>query len=132
MDQYPLSCDGHINGFAHFGLDTRPDLERRFAIGHKLEERESDKSAIDPVTGIRAWAEPELILHVSIRDRERHSALQLIRLQLTRSRWSEGWADRGGHNPEDEDTLLQQLQEQLPPLPRPDQCRNTLENARRY
>lgn len=62
------------------------------------------------------WAEPELALYVSVADRETFEERRHTRFWLTRSRWAEGWAARGGHGPDEERIALVGLEEQLPLL----------------
>lgn len=78
-------CAGHIHGFEHLQLD---ELGEDFDLGFKFELRESENSrVVDP--GIEAWAEPLLILHVSVR----HSDLPecpTLQYGLTRSKFEVG------------------------------------------
>jgi hypothetical protein len=56
-------CKGHVNGFAHLELE---ELGDQFDLGFKFEQRESEEFRFDAMTGIKVWAEPLLVLCVSV------------------------------------------------------------------
>jgi hypothetical protein len=91
-------CLGHENGFQH--LEVKPaGQENEYDLGFKLEEKESDSYSIDSITGIKVWAEPELVLYISVKDLRRGNPNSLtLHYALTRSEFanklSAGDADR--------------------------------------
>lgn len=95
-------CFGHQNNFAHLDIDLRGP-EQGFDLGFKFEQRESDEFAIDPQTGIKAWAEPFLALYVSYAasgpEPGPHGTLHY---GLARSRWS----DQTGSSSVEQERLL--------------------------
>lgn len=80
------SCIGHVNGYTHLPLD---DLGIDYDLGFTFEESESEEFRLDPYTGLKVWAEPSLILCVSVRH-PNLTGLPTLRYGLTRSQ-----ADRG-------------------------------------
>jgi hypothetical protein len=95
-------CAGHVNDFRH--LTLRSDgLEDEYDLGFKFEERESEKFHVDVKTGVRAWAEPFLVLYISVAQRGSPRSLPTLRYGLTRSKFVGGLTS----NPEDRERLLE-------------------------
>ena len=79
-------CAGHVNDFGHLGLDLG-GLKEEYDLGFKLEEKEPDEFSVNPNTGVKAFAEPFLVLYISVRDRESPKSttvrLSLLGLMIT-------------------------------------------------
>ena len=95
-------CAGHLNDFRHLALGLG-GLEEDYDLGFKLEEKESDEFRADANTGVEAFAEPLLVLYISVRDRESPKSLPTLQYGLTRSKFARGLTS----NPEDRERLLQ-------------------------
>ena len=95
-------CAGHVNDFAHLNLGFE-GLESEYDLGFKFEERESDKFHVDSKTGIKVWAEPLLVLYVSVVQRSSQRTLPTLRYGLTRSKFAAGLRS----NPDDRERLLE-------------------------
>jgi hypothetical protein len=80
-------CESHVTGFGHLSLRG---LDRDIDLGFKFEQRESELFRLDPNTGVRAYAEPLLILHVSVRQQGSVSLPSMLRYGLSRSKFSGG------------------------------------------
>ena len=50
-----------------------PGFETEYDFGFKFEQRESKEFVVEPLTGIKAWAEPILELRISVRRRDGYS-----------------------------------------------------------
>jgi hypothetical protein len=79
------------------------ELEDRFDLRIKFEEKESDESRVDPITGIRAHAEPLLALYVSVAPRGSNHIPITLNYARTRSRF----VDRVNATKEDGERLVQ-------------------------
>ncbi len=99
-----MECSGHQNGFEHFDLDGFDD----FDLAQKFEPGavESEESRTSPSTGIVAYAEPCLVMYVSVRKLDRVVAPDAVEYRLTRSKWRE--ASRVSH---EDFTTLQDVAE---------------------
>ena len=95
-------CAGHVNDFGHLGLDLG-GLKEEYDLGFKLEEKEPDEFSVNPNTGVKAFAEPFLVLYISVRDRESPKSLPTLQYGLTRSKFARGLTS----TPEDRKRLLQ-------------------------
>jgi hypothetical protein len=95
-------CAGHVNDFTHLTLALE-GLEAEYDLGSKFEERESDKFHVDPKTGIKAWAEPLLVLYVSVAQLSSRRPLPTLRYGLTRSKFAGGLRS----NSDDRERLLE-------------------------
>lgn len=99
-----VECSGHQNGFEHFDLDGFDG----FDLAQKVEPSavESEESRTSPSTGIEAYAEPFLVMHVSVRKLDRVVAPDSVEYRLPRSKW------RGASGVSNEDfTTLQDAAE---------------------
>ena len=82
MDDF---CYGHYGELEHLQFD---ELGEKFDLGYKFDERESDIFRDDPRIGVRAWAEPLLILFVSVKHRDLPD-IPTLRYGLARSRFED-------------------------------------------
>lgn len=82
-----VECSGHQNGFEHFDLDGFDD----FDLAQKFEPRavESEENRTSTVTGIEAYAEPFLVMYVSVRKLDGVVTPDSVEYRLPRSRWRE-------------------------------------------
>ena len=64
-----IPCTSHVHEFTHLTLD---ELDDHYDLGFKFQQSESDKFAVNPSSGVRAWAEPLLILYVSVKHPDLH------------------------------------------------------------
>ena len=82
------TCLGHEKGFQHLTVKVG-GLEDEYDLGFKFEEKESDSYSVDPITGIKVWAEPELVLNISVKDPDDGNSSPLtLRYGLIRSRFA--------------------------------------------
>lgn len=106
-------CADHINDFRHLTLDLG-GLEQDYDLGFKFKKEESEESRVDPNTrfisrgtgtpdAVRAWAEPLLVLYVSVVRRDLSKSVPTPRYGLTRSKFSLGAITP---RPDDKEQLL--------------------------
>ena len=93
-------CTDQVNGFRHLRLELG-GLEDDYDLGFKFENMESDKFRLDSTTGVKAWAEPLLLLYVSVTHRSSPRSSQTLRYGLTRSKFARGLTS----NPDDSERL---------------------------
>jgi len=93
-------CAGHVNGFKHLTIGSN-GLEDEYDLGFKFEENDFDKFHVDPKTGIKVWAEPLLVLHVSVAQQGSPRSLPTLRYGRTRSKFAGGLTS----NPDDRERL---------------------------
>lgn len=81
-----MFCLGHVNGFRHLVINLN-GLEKVYDIGYKIEEYEPFESVgKDLSTGVELYADPVLMLYVSITNDEGSIDLTL-HYCLSRNSW---------------------------------------------
>ena len=78
-------CNGHFNGFEHLSVEG---FEGRFDIGVKFQKEDPPKPSVDPITRIKAWAAPVLVLYVSVEDKESAGERKTLRYGLDCAKWA--------------------------------------------
>lgn len=80
-------CIGHHSDFQHL---ESPLNEHEWDIGYCFEEKESDEFSVNPNNGIKVWAEPYLVLYISVVHKDSQDKRQTLHYGLTRSKFSNG------------------------------------------
>lgn len=85
------NCFGHQNGFEHFTIDDS-ELEQEYDLGFKFRDDDPIEWKIHPMTGVKVWPEPKLVLYISAVAFSFPEERITIKYALTRSRFREGIA----------------------------------------
>ena len=78
-------CEGHFNGFEHLPMEG---FEGKFDVGVKFQREDPPRPAVDPITGIKAWPGPVLVLYVSVADKESADERKTLRYGLECAQWA--------------------------------------------